>query len=91
MAKYICPQCSKAFIYCKGCALTPDLYKEQGFCSRDCYNASKIEISPISETPFVEVEFFIEDEVSENENIDFTEEVEIDFYEDEMDIEEEHE
>ena len=44
MAKYICPQCSKAFIYCKGCALTPDIYKEKGFCSKECYNTSKTEI-----------------------------------------------
>ena len=55
MAKYICPQCSKAFIYCKGCALTPDLYKEQGFCSKECYRASKNVVEEIViEEPIVE-------------------------------------
>lgn len=103
MAKYICPQCSKAFIYCKGCALTPDLYKENGFCSKECYHASKIEIpekvevEPIEEeiltveTEPVEEEVFIEDEVSEEEEEILTEEVEIEFYENEMDIYEEQE
>lgn len=63
MAKYICPQCSKAFIYCKGCALTPDLYKEQGFCSRECYRASKM---AVSEEPFIiEEETPIEEEIIE--------------------------
>ena len=63
MAKYICPQCSKAFIYCKGCSLTPDLYKEQGFCSRECYRASNIEIS--EEIFIIEEETPIEEEIIE--------------------------
>lgn len=99
MAKYICPQCSKAFIYCKGCALTPNLYKEQGFCSKECYHASKIEIPKKVETEFVveEVsiieteEVFIEDEISEEEDEILTDDVEIDLDEDEIEYDGIHE
>ena len=71
MAKYICPQCSKAFIYCKGCALTPDLYKEKGFCSKECYKASKNLVeSAMEEITSVEIEeSIIEDVQSVEEEV----------------------
>lgn len=77
MAKYICPQCSKAFIYCKGCALTPDLYKEKGFCSKECYKASKNVAEPIvEEVATIEIEeSIVEDEIeSATEDIQLIEE-----------------
>lgn len=86
MAKYICPQCSKAFIYCKGCALTPDLYKEQGFCSKECYRASKQQDSNVNEEVFaidVEEETPIEEFIIEDAEEEITEdnsEEEGDFY-----------
>lgn len=82
MAKYICPQCSKAFIYCKGCALTPDLYKEQGFCSKECYRASNTEVTeevfvieeeaPIEEVIIEEVEEEIINDDEEEGDFDYS-------------------
>lgn len=98
MAKYICPQCSKAFIYCKGCALTPNLYRERGFCSKECYHASKIEIPKKVEIESIEEEIltieaepieeevFTEDEISEDED-----KIEIEFSEDEIEYDGIHE
>lgn len=91
MKKHICKQCSKTFEYCRGCLLSPILYKENGFCSKECYEASKIEIPEKIEIETIEVEIpiveteevFIENEVSEEEIL--IEDIEIESNEDEDD------
>ncbi len=41
MAIYKCKECGQAFQYCRGCMLSPILYKEAGCCSPTCYEESK--------------------------------------------------
>jgi hypothetical protein len=79
------------------CVFRPIRYKDKGFCSKECYEASKIEIpkkieiEPIKEeiltveTEPIEAEVFIEDEISENENEIEADDVEIEIYEEEID------
>ena len=49
MKKHICRQCQKTYEYCRGCLVSPILYKEIGFCSKECYEASKNKVEPIVE------------------------------------------
>ena len=39
--KHICAQCQKIYDYCRGCLISPILYKELGFCSEKCYEEFK--------------------------------------------------
>lgn len=41
MDKHVCKQCQKIYSYCRGCLLSPISYKESGYCSERCYEASK--------------------------------------------------
>lgn len=41
MDKHICRNCGKTYSYCRGCLLSPISYKENGYCSKECYEASK--------------------------------------------------
>jgi hypothetical protein len=36
MAKYKCLACGDIFEYCRRCVVTPVIYKEEGFCSKEC-------------------------------------------------------
>lgn len=93
---HVCKQCGSHFVYCRKCTFRPIRYKDAGFCSKECYEASKIEIpkaveiAPIeAEVLAVEIEpiieeVFIEEEISENENEVETDEVEIEIYEEEI-------
>lgn len=56
MSKYICKQCQKKYEYCRGCLLSPISYKENGYCSKACQEASKEVI------PTEDVEVVINDE-----------------------------
>lgn len=70
MKKHICRQCGSTFEYCRGCLLSPILHKDEGFCSKECYEASKIEIPEKVEVkiPTIETEeVFVEDDISEEE------------------------
>lgn len=49
MKKHICKQCNRVYEYCRGCLLSPISYKENGYCSETCYEASKIKVEPIVE------------------------------------------
>ena len=96
MSIHVCKQCGSRFEYCRMCVFRPIRYKDNGFCSKECYEASKIEIPKEAEIQeeilVVETEeVFIEDEISEEEEEILTEEVEVEFYEDEIEINEEHE
>lgn len=96
---HICKQCGSRFAYCRACVFRPIRYKDKGFCSKECYEASKIEIPTKTEIQPIEEEIlvveaeevFTEDEISEEEEEILTEEVEIEFYENEIEINEEHE
>ena len=41
MDKHVCKQCKTIYSYCRGCLLSPISYKERGYCSERCYEASK--------------------------------------------------
>lgn len=67
MKKHICKQCQKTYDYCRGCLISPVLYKELGFCSEQCYEASKnnvVEIKPMIEEVLTEDIQAVKEEVS---------------------------
>ena len=70
MKKHICRQCGSTFEYCRGCLLSPIPHKDAGYCSKECYEASKkvvvptVEIEPIVEEVLIEDIQPIEEEVS---------------------------
>lgn len=41
MDKHICKQCQSIYSYCRGCLLLPISYKENGYCSKACEEASQ--------------------------------------------------
>lgn len=56
MKKHICKQCNKVYEYCRGCLLSPISYKENGYCSETCYEASKNKVeSIVEEIPTIKV------------------------------------
>jgi hypothetical protein len=87
MSIHVCKQCGSRFEYCRACVFRPIRYKDKGFCSKECYEASKIEIPEKIEIETVEVEIPIieteEVEVSEEEIL--IEDIEIKSDEDEDD------
>ena len=84
---HVCKQCGSHFEYCRMCVFRPIRYKDKGFCSKECYEASKIEIPENIEIETVKVEMpiiettevFIENEVLEEEIL--IEDIEIESYE----------
>ena len=61
MKKHICKQCNKIYEYCRGCLLSPISYKENGYCSKTCEEASKNKIEEVILTEDVEVVITDED------------------------------
>ena len=57
MKKHTCRQCGSTFEYCRGCLLSPIPYKDAGYCSKSCYEASKnkVVIEPVEEEIVTEV------------------------------------
>lgn len=41
MSIHVCKQCGSRFEYCRACVFRPIRYKDKGFCSKECYEASK--------------------------------------------------
>ena len=41
MSIHVCKQCGSRFEYCRACVFRPIRYKDAGFCSKECYEASK--------------------------------------------------
>ncbi len=76
---HVCKQCGSHFVYCRACVFRPIRYKDAGFCSKECYEASKIKVvepEPIVEEVLIEDIQPIEEEVSmevEAETITLTE------------------
>lgn len=63
---HVCKQCGSRFVYCRACVFRPIRYKDAGFCSKECYEASKIKVIPKIETEEVIIEDIkpIEEEVA---------------------------
>ena len=93
MSIHVCQQCGSRFEYCRACVFRPIRYKDNGFCSKECYEASKIEIPKIEfiNEEIEAEEVFVEDDISEIEEEIETDEVEIEFYEEEIEHEGIHE
>lgn len=70
MARHICknPKCNKSYEYCRGCLLRPISYKENGYCSLACQEASKIKIEEVVPIEDVEVVVIEEDTSTPTEN-----------------------
>lgn len=63
---HVCKQCGSHFVYCRACTFRPVRYKDAGFCSKECYEASKINVAPIVvAAPIVEPEIIEEVVVAE--------------------------
>ena len=52
---HVCKQCGLRFAYCRACVFKPIYYKDYGFCSKECYTASKNKIEEVIPTEDVEV------------------------------------
>ena len=46
---HVCKQCGARFVYCRACVFRPIRYKDAGFCSKECYEASKKVVEPTVE------------------------------------------
>ncbi len=75
MSIHVCKQCGSHFEYCRMCVFRPVRYKDKGFCSKECYEASTnvvasiVEIKSIVEEINI-VEPIVEDKVGSSvENI----------------------
>lgn len=61
MSVHVCKQCGLKFEYCRMCVFKPLYYKDAGYCSKDCYEASKNKIEEVVPTEDVEVVVIEED------------------------------
>ena len=59
MDTHVCKQCGSRFVYCRACVFRPIKYKDLGYCTKECYEASKIKVEQVVEevvmTPTEEV------------------------------------
>ena len=76
MTKHTCKNCNRIFEYCRGCLLSPIPYKDAGFCSKECYEASKIKVVPTVEIKPIKEEVLTEDIKPIEEEISMEVEVE---------------
>lgn len=71
MNVHVCKQCGARFVYCRACVFRPVWYKENGFCSKECYEASKnvvVEPEVVDEVILVDEPKQIEDVIPMEEN-----------------------
>ncbi len=54
MTKHTCKNCNSIFEYCRGCLLSPIPYKDAGYCSKSCYEASKNKVESVVEEVAIE-------------------------------------
>ena len=52
---HVCKQCGQRFAYCRACVFKPIYYKNVGYCSKQCYDASKNTQKEVIPTEDVEV------------------------------------
>lgn len=75
---HVCKQCGSRFVYCRKCVFKPVRYKDAGFCSKECYEASKkvVDLEPIvEEIATVEIEETNETLIEEVQSIEIEAEV----------------
>ena len=84
MSIHVCKQCNSHFEYCRVCVFRPIRYKDKGFCSKECYEASKIKVEPIVEEVVETIS--VEDIIPTEESVSIEIEVET-IVEEEMPIE----
>lgn len=58
---HVCKQCGSRFVYCRKCVFRPVRYKDAGFCSKECYEASKNQVAPTVEIEPIKEEILTED------------------------------
>lgn len=70
--KYICKnsKCKCEYEYCRGCLISPIPYKEAGFCSMVCYEASKNVDDPVVECEITEDVVVVEEQKQTEEVIE---------------------
>ena len=61
MSIHVCKQCGSKFEYCRACVFRPIRYKDLGYCTKDCYEASKNKIEEVVPIEDVEVVVIEED------------------------------
>lgn len=61
MHTHTCKHCGSKFVYCRACVFRPVRYKDLGYCSKECYEASKNKIEEVVQTEDVEVVVIKED------------------------------
>lgn len=61
MSVHVCKQCGLRFEYCRACVFKPLYYKDAGYCSKGCYEASKNKIEEVVPSEDVEVVVIEED------------------------------
>ena len=54
MSIHVCKQCGLRFEYCRMCVFRPIRYKDNGFCSKECYEASKNVVTPVVDPEVIE-------------------------------------
>ena len=59
---HVCKQCGSRFVYCRKCVFRPVRYKDAGFCTKECYEASENVVESTAE------EVVIEEVIIENNN-----------------------
>lgn len=69
MSVHICAQCGSKFEYCRACVFRPIAYKDKGFCSKECYEASKNKVEEVIQTKDVEVVLTDEDTSTPKEEV----------------------
>ena len=58
---HVCKQCGSQFVYCRACTFRPVRYKDAGFCSKECYEASKNVVTPVVEPEIIEEVVMVEE------------------------------
>lgn len=58
---HVCKHCGSHFVYCRACVFRPVRYKDAGFCSKECYEASKNVVAPVVEPELIEDTVVVEE------------------------------
>lgn len=67
MSVRVCKRCGCSFEYCRACVFKPIYYKDDGYCSKECYEASKNKIKEVVLGEDVEVVSIDEDTSTQKE------------------------